>query len=746
MPTPSSQVSAPMPTITAPCTLDTCPLDWALVRYMPSLPGTALYLVLFLIMLLVQIYQGFRSRTWSYLACMTCGLLLEVVGYGGRLMLHANPFNFSGFLQYLICLTIGPAFITAAIYLCFRRVIIIYGESFSRIKSRTYAIVFVTCDLLCLILQAAGGAVTATAGREQDGLRHTGINIMITGLAAQVASLGAFMALAIDYLWRLRRQRQSQSCMASSGVSWKWRGFLWVTLGLGIATFLIFIRSIFRTAELNGGFSSDLANDEIAFMILEGASMIVTCRRCDGPSLTQTSPVTVSFAQTWTLTPTVRLRQLPKLWDESEQDTRYVQYFIECLSRDTPSCGGEYSHWRPLMIQAMHQEVAVRRGVVALSALMQERLAHGSLGIHGFDAPPRSGRYLFGLKKYGRALTSLQKLVKDMGSDRYLIQVALLCGIICIWFEILMRDYLAGLSHLEMCLKIVRNAGPFGNVDSEIQRAYVRMDIQASLYVGIRAPVTVPEEMSPIPYVFDSFNQAESCLMEEYARVVHFFRNVASFYRHHQPGCVPLEFIAYTHTLQARLELWKSAFGYSYSCQKAQGSPQTSARASLLLIQYYIALVTASTSVYAEQTLYDRFLYAFKRILLLAKSSNAFQVSAAATSLVGVPMEMGVIYPLYFVATKCRDSIVRQEAIDLLSSAPYPDVVWEAPILALVSQRAKEIEEIGLDGDQPIPEFKRIHSLGLDIDPESRQVRVEFRRRSNGMDGEWDEWRESLSW
>jgi hypothetical protein len=30
---------------------------------------------------------------------MTGGLLLEVVGYGGRLMLHSNPFNFSAFLQ-----------------------------------------------------------------------------------------------------------------------------------------------------------------------------------------------------------------------------------------------------------------------------------------------------------------------------------------------------------------------------------------------------------------------------------------------------------------------------------------------------------------------------------------------------------------------------------------------------------------------------------------------------------------------
>lgn len=48
-------------------------------------------------------------------------------------------------------------------------------------------------------------------------------------------------------------------------------------LGLAVATLTIFIRSIFRVAELNGGFSSDLANDEVAFMILEGAMMVIAC-------------------------------------------------------------------------------------------------------------------------------------------------------------------------------------------------------------------------------------------------------------------------------------------------------------------------------------------------------------------------------------------------------------------------------------------------------------------------------------
>ena len=45
--------------------------------------------------------------------------------------------------------------------------------------------------------------------------------------------------------------------------------------GLAIATLAIFTRSIFRVAELNGGFHSALANNEVAFMVLEGVMLVI---------------------------------------------------------------------------------------------------------------------------------------------------------------------------------------------------------------------------------------------------------------------------------------------------------------------------------------------------------------------------------------------------------------------------------------------------------------------------------------
>jgi hypothetical protein len=46
-----------------------------------------------------------------------------------------------------------------------------------------------------------------------------------------------------------------------------------------VVTFLILVRSCFRVAELNNGFGGKLANEEIPFMVLEGA-MIILATSC----------------------------------------------------------------------------------------------------------------------------------------------------------------------------------------------------------------------------------------------------------------------------------------------------------------------------------------------------------------------------------------------------------------------------------------------------------------------------------
>lgn len=86
---------------TSNCTLSTCPIDWAYVEYQPSIPANAIFIGVFGLILLLQVIIGVWYRTWSFLIAMSCGLILELIGYAGRLILESNPFNFSGFLMYV---------------------------------------------------------------------------------------------------------------------------------------------------------------------------------------------------------------------------------------------------------------------------------------------------------------------------------------------------------------------------------------------------------------------------------------------------------------------------------------------------------------------------------------------------------------------------------------------------------------------------------------------------------------------
>ena len=78
-------------------------------------------------------------------------------------MMHNNPFSKNGVLVYLVTLTMVPALLRAAIYLCLERVADVYGEERSRFRPMRYTVLFCSCDFLALLLQAIGGAIASAA-------------------------------------------------------------------------------------------------------------------------------------------------------------------------------------------------------------------------------------------------------------------------------------------------------------------------------------------------------------------------------------------------------------------------------------------------------------------------------------------------------------------------------------------------------------------------------------------------------
>lgn len=184
------------------CTYATCSVkEDGQIEYIPTLEGNIAYGGIFLFILMLQVFFGVKYKTWGFMVGMICGLLLEIVGYAGRVLLHDNVFEKNYFIIYLVGLTIGPAFLSASIYLCLGRIITIFGNKLSLLKPKIITWIFVCCDLLSLLLQSAGGAITSISDDAEGSQR--GIDIMMAGLWSQVISLSIFIILCSHFAFNV---------------------------------------------------------------------------------------------------------------------------------------------------------------------------------------------------------------------------------------------------------------------------------------------------------------------------------------------------------------------------------------------------------------------------------------------------------------------------------------------------------------------------------------------------------------
>jgi len=266
----------------ADCTLATCPISTSYYFYRVSLAANATLLALFSISLIAFLATYVLTRrALAFTVAMTAGVVLEVIGYVGRIESHQNQWQENGFLMQIVCLTIAPAFLAGGIYLCLRRIVYAFGPENSRISPEAYTRIFIPCDLVSLLLQAAGGGL-ASAASHSNKSPDTGDNIMVAGLAFQVLTLLIFMMLCVDFAVRTRRRYRSmgQDAFDQNPIyvtlrgSWRFKGFI---AALTLATICIFWRSVYRVAELGEGWTGNLIRHQWLFLGFEGVMVIVAC-------------------------------------------------------------------------------------------------------------------------------------------------------------------------------------------------------------------------------------------------------------------------------------------------------------------------------------------------------------------------------------------------------------------------------------------------------------------------------------
>jgi hypothetical protein len=130
----------------------------AIYDYDPSQAASVASASLFGVTTALHIYQLLRWRTWYFIPFLIGGLF-QVFGYIVRcLSISQKPdYEKNPFIIQQILILLSPALYAASIYMILGRIILlVHAESYSLIRRSWLTKIFVSGDILSMVVQGAG--------------------------------------------------------------------------------------------------------------------------------------------------------------------------------------------------------------------------------------------------------------------------------------------------------------------------------------------------------------------------------------------------------------------------------------------------------------------------------------------------------------------------------------------------------------------------------------------------------------
>lgn len=289
--------------------------------YMPQTYTCAIFLALFSLSTILHFGQALGSRRWYLIPTLVVGGLGEILGWAGRLWSSRNVLNITPFLIQISTTIIAPTFLAAANFIILGTIITRTGAQYSRLPARWYALIFVTVDVIALVIQAIGGGMASAATQKEGGDPNKGGHVMLLGIIIQLVEIAIYVVLAGDFFFNyargkvVRRTRVTQvtkpqhpsspiddsnakaedhhetavntpvesihdhekgTIHGESEGSGMTPRMKIMSYGLALSTLTLLIRAIYRTCELTDGWGGRIIHTQIYFNLLDGAMIVLS--------------------------------------------------------------------------------------------------------------------------------------------------------------------------------------------------------------------------------------------------------------------------------------------------------------------------------------------------------------------------------------------------------------------------------------------------------------------------------------
>ncbi|OSD03392.1 RTA1-domain-containing protein [Trametes coccinea BRFM310] len=252
-----------------------------LYGYTPTRGVCFLFVILYSLSTTCHFWQAIRSRAWWLLPTVVLAGIAEVVGWAARTKSSYDPTLRMPFIIQTSILVLAPTPFVAALFVGFGRIAARLGAQYSRLSPKLYSRIFLTADILSLLIQGGGGGIAAANTNDPDKAR-LGSDIILGGLIIQIISMSIFCFFMADYAYRRAKDRPFRApepvsyaeAGLPSGRHVMDRKMMMLVAGVIISTALIYIRSVYRIIEFANGFNGSIAHTQILFDLFDG--MLVT--------------------------------------------------------------------------------------------------------------------------------------------------------------------------------------------------------------------------------------------------------------------------------------------------------------------------------------------------------------------------------------------------------------------------------------------------------------------------------------
>lgn len=164
-----------------------------------------------------------------------------------------------------------------------------------------------------------------------------------------------------------------------------------------------------------------------------------------------------------------------------------------------------------------------------------------------------------------------------------------------------------------------------------------------------------------------------------------------------------------------------------------------------------IYLELSTVNVMTDETAWDRFTPDHEHIVELASLIVKSNASEHISQKQGPEfcLDVNIVPPLYGVAHRCRDPVVRRKAISVLYAAPRQEGVWDSVLTARVAEKVMDIEEEGLGNvtcAADVPDWARLSDVDVKFDLQGRLGTVKYSRRRSQHEKVREALMETVEW